>query len=235
MTDESPDTKASEAPTDDTPAARSGSRTRSLVVTVLIVVACVAGGAVLWDTTLKDRIFPRRFGVVQQGTIYRAAQLEANLVGDVLEEHNIRHVINLGIYKPGKPRHDATLAAIAKVDASHIELGLAGDGTGDPQAYVEALTDMRQAQTQGDPVLVHCSAGVNRTGAAAALYRMFFEGWSTARAVEEMKSYDFDPHDNTKLLPYLDQHYPTIGQGLLERGLIEEVPKLDEKFAAHAG
>lgn len=238
-----PETKSAEAsaatPTpgsssDSDSAPASASRSQSLVTGVLIVVACVAGGAVLWETTVVDRIFPRRFGVVQEGSIYRSAQLEANLVGDVLEDHNIRRVINLGVYKPGKPRHDAALAAIDKVDASHVEHGLGGDGTGDPQAYVEALTDMRHAERNGQAVLVHCSAGVNRTGAAAGLYRIFFEAWSASRTVDEMKSYDFDPQDNTKLLPYLDQHYPTIGEGLVERGLIEEVPPLSETFAAQA-
>lgn len=209
-------------------------RSRRWLTGVLVALALVAAAAVLWDTTLKDRIFPRRFGVVEQGAIYRSAQLEANLVGDVLEEHGIRHVINLGVYKPGKPRHDATLAAMNRLDATHVELGLGGDGTGDPQAYVEALTDMRHAASRDEPVLVHCSAGQNRTGGAVALYRVLFDRWSTRRAVEEMRAYTFDPHENTKLLPYLDQHYRFIAEGLVERGELDEIPPLQEKFTDHA-
>jgi protein tyrosine/serine phosphatase len=197
-----------------------------------VVVAAVIVFAVLWDTTLRDRLYPRRFGVVVPGAIYRCAQVEANLADDVLREHGIRHIINLGVYKAKDARHAAELTAAEEQGVTIEEKGLGGDGLGDPQAYVEALREMVEARRIGQAVLVHCSAGQNRTGAAVALYRVLIEGWTPAAAVAEMKRYDFDPQDNTKLLPYLDENWRTIARGLRARGVAVLEVKGGATFAA---
>jgi protein tyrosine phosphatase (PTP) superfamily phosphohydrolase (DUF442 family) len=42
------------------------------------------------------------------------------------------------------------------------------------------------------PVYVHCQGGRHRTGTMTAIYRMTQDGWSPARAYEEMKQYRFE-------------------------------------------
>jgi protein tyrosine/serine phosphatase len=44
-------------------------------------------------------------------------------------------------------------------------------------------------------VLVHCCAGVHRTGAYCAIYRMEFEGWTNAEALAEMKALGYSNLD----------------------------------------
>ncbi len=39
------------------------------------------------------------------------------------------------------------------------------------------------------PVLVHCTAGIHRTGAYCAIYRMEFEHWTNERAIDEVKAF----------------------------------------------
>ncbi len=41
-------------------------------------------------------------------------------------------------------------------------------------------------------MLVHCAAGVNRTGLAIGLYRIHQEGWSVAQVLAEMRRYGFE-------------------------------------------
>ncbi len=42
------------------------------------------------------------------------------------------------------------------------------------------------------PVYVHCQGGRHRTGTMTAIYRMTQQGWTPARAYEEMKQYRFE-------------------------------------------
>jgi protein-tyrosine phosphatase len=41
------------------------------------------------------------------------------------------------------------------------------------------------------PVLIHCAAGLHRTGELTAIYRMEYEGWSKGAAVRELKAAGF--------------------------------------------
>ena len=42
------------------------------------------------------------------------------------------------------------------------------------------------------PVFVHCKGGRHRTGEMTAIYRITHDGWSSDKAYEEMKRYDFE-------------------------------------------
>ena len=41
------------------------------------------------------------------------------------------------------------------------------------------------------PVLVHCRAGLHRTGVLIAMYRMEYDGWSSFEALEELRGHGF--------------------------------------------
>ena len=59
----------------------------------------------------------------------------------------------------------------------------------DPAAVRDALSVMTDPANQ--PVFVHCSRGVDRTGVVAAVYRMEVDGWSEAEAEAEMVAFGF--------------------------------------------
>jgi protein tyrosine phosphatase (PTP) superfamily phosphohydrolase (DUF442 family) len=63
------------------------------------------------------------------------------------------------------------------------------------------------------PVYVHCVEGRHRTGVMTAIYRMTVDGWTSARAFDEMKDYKFGMdflHPEFK--KFVFDYHPALGQ-----------------------
>jgi protein tyrosine/serine phosphatase len=60
------------------------------------------------------------------------------------------------------------------------------------------------------PVLVHCFAGIHRTGAFCAIYRMEHDHLSNAEALRELKEGGYiNLYDEWDVLGYLEEYKPT--------------------------
>jgi protein tyrosine/serine phosphatase len=59
------------------------------------------------------------------------------------------------------------------------------------------------------PVLIHCKAGLHRTGVLVALYRMEYDGWSAQRAMDELKECGFGETKATRANEYIKQYVLT--------------------------
>ncbi len=64
------------------------------------------------------------------------------------------------------------------------------------------------------PVLIHCHAGLHRTGILTAVYRMEYEGWSPGEAYREMKGQGFGPWVCTSANDYVTQYVLSYRRGL---------------------
>ena len=56
------------------------------------------------------------------------------------------------------------------------------------------------------PVLLHCKAGLHRTGVLVAVYRMEYDGWDPLAAVEELKANGFGDVACTAANDYIQQY-----------------------------
>jgi len=188
-----------------------------------MVLLLAAGGLVLggawryWRKELRHALSPLRFGVVEEGQLYRSGCIHGRLLRGVVEENGIGVIISLmGRYEPDE--------AVAK------ELGLElkqyllkGNGTGDINIYADVIEDIVGAQEQGKAVLVHCTAGRMRTGAAVAFYRMLIQGESDSGSiVEEMIEFGWKPH-RTVLPNYINENVHELARILKARGVIDEI------------
>ncbi len=141
----------------------------------------------------------KRFREVSPGRFYRSGQMTAAGLREVIGRYGIKTVINLQHEEPDPllPDH---LFARGKVRESELcqQLGvryvlltpdiLPPDNRLDltPPAVEEFVRLLDDPKVY--PVLVHCKAGLHRTGRLTAIYRMEFEGWSVGEAMRELRA-----------------------------------------------
>ena len=206
---------ASEAP------AASRPRWPLVVLTVLVVAGLGYWG---WEEIKHDYFVVKRFGVVEDGSLYRAGLISANLQRPTLEKYGIDRVITMLTEEPRNAAQAAEAEAAEAMGIAVYRYPMGGDGVGEPIMYVNAVEQMVLAQRAGEQAIVHCSAGTQRTGAVVALYRMLVEGADPQAAYEEAQRYDWNPRDDAAWAIHINKHMRFIAEELAKRGVIDAVP-----------
>ena len=198
-------------------------KTRWLLI--LSIVALSAVGVWVWKEVLEHHLILKRFGVVEQGRIYRSGQLSAPLIKKFLTKRHIGVIVDLTTNDPNNPDQQAEKKAAAELGIEIVKLPLLrGNGTGDVNNYARAITAIAEADKKGTPVLVHCAAGAQRTGGVIAAYRLLVQKKDPAVVISEMKKYGWNPKGNPDLLPYLNNNMADFARLLKQAGVIDKVP-----------
>ncbi len=206
-------------------------RRRSRLFLTIGAVLALSALAVNAETIARWRhqVFPKRFGVVEPGRLYRSGQIAARLVRGVLKDHKIGMVIDLTDDNPTDPQEkadkQAELAAIEELGIERRNHVLLADGTGDVVVYAAAVKSVVDATKLGKPALVHCAAGTQRTGGVVALYRLFVQHRSPEEVLEEMESYKYNAKYSPNLLKYLNDNMEVLALELVRNGAIDEIPQ----------
>jgi predicted protein tyrosine phosphatase len=188
------------------------------------VVLAIVAGASWWESGGEDRFVPRRFVEVEPGRLYRSGQIDRHLIREVLDEHDIALIVSLRDDDRSRSDHREEIEAARELGVERLVLNLHGDGTGDPRRYAVALAAMARANREGRAVLVHCAAGVRRSAAAIALYKLLVDGEPADVAWRELDRFG-DPAEESALLPYLNANLRGIAEQLVEMGVIDRVPE----------
>jgi protein tyrosine/serine phosphatase len=154
----------------------------------------VGAGGLVW---LRQNALPKRFGVVVQGQLYRCGEITPGQLERVATEHGIRTVLSL--LNPGAPESVAEHQAAERLGLRWINVPLPGDGASTPEERERIKAVLFDAGAA--PLLVHCAAGVNRTGLAIGLYRIHQQGWSVEQVLDEMRRCGFEDlpkHENLR-------------------------------------
>jgi protein tyrosine/serine phosphatase len=196
-------------------------KTAWLIAAGIVVLA--AAGTLVYKSICYNLV-PKRFGVVEQGFIYRSGQLSAPLAKKVLAEHNIRVIVDLTSDNPKNTDQQAEKKAAAELNIKTLRFPLGGKGTGDVNEYAHAIVAIVDARKNNLPVLVHCAAGTQRTGGVIAAYRLLVEKKDPAFVINEMKHYGWNAKDNPNLLPYLNGNMAVLAEMLKQAAAIDEIP-----------
>jgi protein tyrosine/serine phosphatase len=186
---------------------------------IAIAVAAVAVGLLIaWNNGLKTVFKPKKWGVVEAGKLYRSGQISERLIRPTLTKNHIGLVIDMSV--EDTPDARAEREAVKELNIQRVTLPLRGNGVGDPERYVTALSMIIEAERKHCPVLVHCQAGTERTGGVIAVYRILVDGMSEEKAFAEARSYGHSDRENPHLVPFIEEHLKEWKTELTKRHLV---------------
>jgi len=181
-----------------------------------VAAAAIAAGAG-WTWRAHYRL---RFACVEEGVLYRSAQPNRRQLERIVDAGRIRTIVNLrqprSIAKDPRAADEKALAAARGIDFVNI-----------PYAHDKAQAQIAEflalvADPARRPILVHCSAGKERTGVLVAAYRMKALGWKPARAMEEMGLFGYDRAESVGYQADLDEFVKSLrSEPWPERGIGE--------------
>ncbi|MFM9995916.1 MAG: tyrosine-protein phosphatase [Phycisphaerales bacterium] len=194
----------------------------------VLVLALIGASGWFYRYHVRDNIFPKNFGVVDEGKVYRAGGLTPAAFRAVAAEHGIKTFVDLGAWPAGSAEDRRAQRTAEALGVKRFRLELVGDGTGNPNHYVNTLRIMTDPARQ--PVLVHCGAGSERTGIAVILYRNLTLDTPIDEAYKETQRYKHRPTRNPKLKEVLARFAEPIlaayrdGSSIVIPGEVEPVP-----------
>ncbi len=180
-------------------------RARAIRTGLIAVVAIVAVVLVIKYT--RHHIFPKRFAVVEEGKIYRSGELERGPMERVVDEHEIRTILTLLTDLPDAREQQIEREVAEREGIEIIRIPMPGDGCAEYDDIRRAASIL--ADESKWPILVHCAAGVHRTGVSVATYRIMYQGWDFDRAMQEAIDRGYRAHSAPAMMEHMRDFYET--------------------------
>ena len=152
----------------------------------------------------------RNLHVVRPNVLYRSGQMTKEGLLRTVTEYHIKTVINLRDGQTPLDRAEEDLCKSENIQFVRILPSRWGDAGGSVPAEAGVRRFREIIRDPGNyPILIHCLAGIHRTGAYCAIYRMEREHWSHEQALTEMRECGYTTLDKElDILDYLEQYHP---------------------------
>jgi tyrosine-protein phosphatase SIW14 len=179
----------------------------------LAIVAFIVGGPYAYSRYRQANY--RNFRVVEEGKLYRSGQMSLPALKSTIEEYNIKTVISLRYAekdgdRPPDWREEefCNKNGIRYVRIRPREWHDMGQGFVPADQPVAELLKVMDDPTIY-PALIHCFAGMHRTGSFCSIYRMEYQQWSNAEAMAELKALGYKNLDKEEdVQGYLENYVP---------------------------
>ncbi len=172
-----------------------------LFLTVLIIGAPV-GYAYVRQNQLRN------LKVVQDNVLYRSGQLTLSGLKQTIHDLGIKTVITLRPGDIGPDLDEENYCHSQEISYYRIapQRWWANGGAIPAEEGVKTFIKVMD-DPANFPVLIHCMRGVHRTGAFCAVYRMEYQGWSNAKAIEELRTCGYkELEDEFDILSFLETY-----------------------------
>jgi protein tyrosine/serine phosphatase len=111
--------------------------------------------------------FSGNFHPVLAGELYRSAQPTPERIAAYKSDYGIATIINLRGANPSRSWYRDEVAASRRLGIKHLDFRMSARHVLAQEKAAELISIMKTAQK---PILIHCQAGADRTGLAAAIY-----------------------------------------------------------------
>jgi tyrosine-protein phosphatase SIW14 len=169
--------------------------------------------------------YGKRLRPVAEGKLYRSGCMTADGLAHTIEKYHIRTVLNLmeefpdpilsaGYFDTREVREKELCRALGATMINLTVDVIAANRVGKerPAAIETFLELMDNPETY--PVLIHCKAGLHRTGVIVAVYRMEYDGWTSHQAMGELKANGFGEFAATAANEYVRQYILAYEPGI---------------------
>jgi len=174
---------------------------RSLIALLTIAVIALPFGYYRYGYTQYKRV-----RVVTEGKVYRCGQLTKDGFKETIDRLGIRTLINLQDEDPnpslGNGLTEAELCKKLGVNYVYMPPQLVQEGEPLTIERFLAVCDDKNAY----PIMLHCKAGLHRTGTMAAFYRIEYEGWTPQAAMRELMANGFSLKQCHVKNPYIKNY-----------------------------
>ena len=123
------------------------------------------------------------FHAIAPDQAYRSAQLDGESFRLVFAVFGIRTVVNLRGANPDELWYQNEQAAAQEYGVTLADVGMSAQSLPSRETLLLLYDTLTTAE---HPILIHCQAGADRTGAAAAIWRMVVQGDSREAAQAEL-------------------------------------------------
>lgn len=164
-------------------------KSKKLIGVALVLI--VIGGGALW---YRQHQRYKHFRVHEHGMMYRSAWVEPDVFRELIEQYQIRSVVNL--CKPGEMGPDRIIGereAVTDSGATLFELSMPLTVNADDPAIAKNLEILGNPDNY--PMLVHCQHGVTRTAKFLTIYDIAYRGKTAEQSLAAQPLLGRDDHN----------------------------------------